>query len=109
MNEQSVFRALADPTRRNIIGLLAERSLSVNQVAANFDMTRPAIAKHLKILQDSDIITVKISGRERINSLRPNSLKTVENWLSHYSHFWDEKLAKLKSAIENPQKPETES
>ncbi len=109
MNEQAIFRAVADPTRRAIIGLLAEQSLSVNQVAEHFDMTRPAVAKHLRILQDGDIIMVKNSGRERINILRPHTLKTLEDWLSHYSHFWDEKLLKLKSVIENPQKPETKS
>ena len=107
MNEQAIFRAVADPTRRAIIGLLAEQSLSVNQVATHFDMTRPAVAKHLRILQDGDIIMVKTSGRERINILRPQSLKTLQDWLSHYSHFWDDKLLKLKTAIENPRKPET--
>ena len=107
MNEQAIFRAIADPTRRAIIGMLAQHPLSVGQVADHFDMTRPAIAKHLRILQDGDIITVKASGRERINILRPHSLKTLEDWLSHYSHFWDEKLHKLKSAIEPPQHSET--
>ncbi|PHR92117.1 MAG: transcriptional regulator [Robiginitomaculum sp.] len=99
-NEQAVFRALADPTRRTIIGLLADRSLTVTQVASHFDMSRPAVAKHLGILQDGDIICVKAQGRERVNSLQPMALKSVSDWLSHYNHFWDEKLSNLKSAIE---------
>lgn len=106
MTEQDVFRALSDPTRRAIIGLLAQKPLSVNEISAYFDMTRPAVAKHLKVLQRGDIISVKAMGRERINHLEPLALKSVADWLSHYSHFWDEKLAKLKSTIEN--QPRTE-
>ena len=100
MTQQATFKALADPTRRTIIGMLAEQSLSVNDIAENFDMSRPAIAKHLGILRDGDIITVKIQGRERINSLRPRTLKSVADWVAQYSRFWDEKLDNLKQAIE---------
>lgn len=100
MTQQTTFKALADPTRRSIIGMLAEQSLSVNDIAENFDMSRPAIAKHLGILRDGDIITVKVQGRERINSLRPQALKSVADWLEQYSRFWDEKLDNLKTAIE---------
>ncbi len=107
MTEQAVFSALSHPTRRAIIGLLANRSLSVNQISSHFKMSRPAVAKHLKILQAGDIISVKAKGRERINALEPLTLKSVEDWLSHYSHFWDAKLATLKSTIENQSKTET--
>ncbi len=106
MTEQAVFRALSDPTRREIIGLLAQKPLSVNEISSHFDMTRPAVAKHLKILQSGDIISVKAIGRERINHLEPLALKSVADWLSYFSHFWDTKLAKLKSTIENQPKPE---
>ena len=97
---QAVFRALADPTRRAIIGMLTEQSMSVNEIAANFEMSRPAITKHLGILKDGDLITVKANGRERINSLRPQGLKTVAEWVAQYSQFWDKKLDNLKTAIE---------
>ena len=107
MTEQAVFRALSDPTRRAIIGLLANRSLTVNQISSHFEMSRPAIAKHLKILRAGDIISVKAKGRERINALEPLALKSVEDWLSHYSHFWDARLAALKFTIENQPKTET--
>ncbi len=107
MTEQAIFSALSDPTRREIIGLLAQKSLSVNEISSHFDMTRPAVAKHLKILQRGDIISVKAMGRERINQLEPLALKSVADWLSHYSHFWDAKLAKLKSTIENQPTTET--
>ena len=99
-SRQATFKALADPTRRAIIGMLADQALSVNDIAQNFDMSRPAIAKHLGILKDGDIISVKVQGRERINSLRPQTLKTVADWVAQYSRFWDEKLENLKTAIE---------
>lgn len=100
MLHQALFKALADPTRRSIIGMLAEQSLSVSEIAENFDMSRPAVAKHLRILKDGDIIRVNIKGREHINSLRPEALKSVADWVAQYSHFWDEKLENLKQAIE---------
>ena len=62
MTEQAIFSALSDPTRREIIGLLAQKSLSVNEISSHFDMTRPAVAKHLKILQRGNIISVKAIG-----------------------------------------------
>jgi len=99
-SKQATFKALADPTRRAIIGMLADQAMSVNDIAQNFDMSRPAIAKHLGILKDGDIISVKVQGRERINSLRPQTLKTVADWVAQYSRFWDGKLENLKSAIE---------
>ncbi len=97
---QTTFRAIADPTRRAIIGLLSERDMSVNDVASHFNMTRPAITKHLGILRAGKIIQVKPRGRERINSLRPEALMSVADWLQTYSQFWDEKLDKLKTAVE---------
>lgn len=100
--EQAVFRALSDPTRRAIIGLLAEQPLSVNEVATHFDMSRPAVAKHLGILKEGALISVRATGRTRINHLEPLALKNIADWLDHYSHFWDEKLFALKSAIETP-------
>ncbi len=100
MTEQAVFRALSDPTRRAIIGLLSNQPLTVNQISDQFKMSRPAVAKHLGILQSSHIISVRSQGRQRINSLEPFALKQASDWLSHYSHFWDEKLSNLKSAIE---------
>lgn len=97
---QPVFRAIADPTRRQILGLLAERDLSVGEVAGEFDMTRPAVAKHLGILRDADLIIVRSEGRRNVNCLKPETLKTVADWVAYFDRFWDEKLAKLKQAVE---------
>lgn len=97
---QPVFRALGDPTRRAIIEMLAQEPRTINAIVRNFDVSRPAVAKHLKILHEGGLIEVRQQGRERINTLRPETLKTASDWMAHFDHFWDDKLAKLKKAIE---------
>ncbi|MEM9055594.1 MAG: metalloregulator ArsR/SmtB family transcription factor [Pseudomonadota bacterium] len=100
MTEQLVFRAIADPTRRSIMAMLATGERSLNQIASSYDMSRPAVAKHLGILREGGLIEVEARGRERVHTLRPEALKTVSDWLSFYSRFWDEKLETLKQAVE---------
>ena len=97
---QPVFRALADPTRRAIIAMLAEGERPIAEIAAAFDMTRPAVAKHLAVLREGDLIAVEQRGRERINRLNPRALRSAADWLNHFDVFWDERLAALKSAVE---------
>ena len=97
---QPVFRALADPTRRAIIMLLADKDLRVGDIAARFEMTRPAAAKHLAVLKSADLIHVSQAGRERINHLNPAALKAATDWLAWFDRFWDDRLAALKSAVE---------
>ena len=98
--QQSVFRALADPTRRAIISMLANGDRPIADIASQFEMTRPAVAKHLTILREGGLITVEEKGRERINRLNPNALKTAAEWINHFGRFWDERLAELKKAVE---------
>lgn len=100
MTDQAVFRAIADPTRREIMAMLATNEMTVNEVASRFEMTRPAVAKHLGVLRDGGLISVEARGRERVNRLAPDGLKTVADWLEFYSRFWDDKLDKLKAAVE---------
>jgi len=97
---QPVFRALADPTRRAIIAMLAEGERPIAEIAAAFDMTRPAVAKHLAVLRDGDLVAVEQRGRERINRLKPQALRSAADWLNHFSAFWDERLLALKAAVE---------
>lgn len=99
-NAQPVFRALADPTRRAIIVMLAKGARPIGDIAAEFEMTRPAVAKHLAILKEGGVISVSQKGRERINALNPKALKTAADWLNHFDSFWDDRLAKLKAAVE---------
>ncbi len=97
---QNAFRALADPTRRDILFMLANSDMTIAQVARNFDMTRAAVKKHLTMLSDGDLITVETRGRERINQINPVGFAPILDWLGFFDHFWDDKLANLKAAIE---------
>lgn len=98
--EQMGFRALADPTRRSILRLLAEDDMTIAEVAGHFRMTRAAVKKHLSILSDGDLIRVETVGRTRVNALHPDGLKRVAGWFGYFDAFWDERLARLKSEIE---------
>jgi len=98
---QGAFRALADPTRRSILMLLCSEDMSINDVAARFDMTRGAIRKHLSILEEGQLISVRAAGRERISHLEPGALKAVFDWLGYFDKYWDERLLDLKQAIDN--------
>ena len=97
---QTAFRALADPTRREILLMLRARDMTIADVAGNFDMTRAAVKKHLTVLSDGGLITVEARGRERINHLNPVGLAPVLSWLEYFDAFWDDKLVALKTAIE---------
>ena len=97
---QPVFRALADPTRREILRLLAARPMNVMEVAAHFDMTRAAVKKHLTVLRDGGLVTMTPVGRSLVSTLNPQGLQPVFNWLEYFDAFWDARLHSLKSAIE---------
>ena len=97
---QPAFRALADPTRRDILIMLRDRAMTIAEVAENFDMTRAAVKKHLTVLSDGGLITVRTQGRERINTLNPDGMAPLRDWLGFFDAFWDDRLAALKSAIE---------
>lgn len=97
---QNAFRALADPTRRDILRLLSDEDMTIAQVSGRFDMTRAAVKKHLTVLSDGGLITVEPRGRERINRINPAGLSPVLSWFEIFDHFWDGRLAALKTAIE---------
>ncbi|GLK51422.1 ArsR/SmtB family transcription factor [Maricaulis virginensis] len=100
MDRPDIFRAIADPTRREILALLSEGAMTVGDVADRFDMTRPAVAKHLKVLSDGGLISVEARGRERFNRLNAAPLRQVADWVSRFDAFWDDKLNKLKQEVE---------
>lgn len=102
--QQATFRALADPTRRDILLMLRREDMTIAQVADNFDMTRAAVKKHLTVLSDGGLINVRASGRERINTFNPKGMAPVLDWLSYFDAFWDERLSDLKTAIEKDNK-----
>lgn len=96
---RDVFQAIADPTRRDIINLLAHQQLNLNAVADNFDISRPAISKHIKILTECGLVIIQQQGRERYCSANLGKLKEVYDWTAHYSAFWDKKLNSLQDYL----------
>jgi DNA-binding transcriptional ArsR family regulator len=98
--DQNVFRALADPTRRAILRHLSARNMTIAEVSDNFDMTRAAVKKHLTVLSDGGLITIQAKGREKINALNPDGFAPIRDWLSFFDQFWDARLDALKSEIE---------
>ena len=96
---RDVFQAIADPTRREIIQLVAKQSLNLNSVAENFDVSRPAISKHIKILTECGLIVIKQQGRERLCEANLASLGQVSDWVEQYSVFWNKKLDALENFL----------
>ena len=101
MTAQPAFRALSDPTRRSILRLLGDGEMTVGQVSDRFDMTRAAVKKHLTILQEGDLITVRRQGRETWNTLRPAGMEPVRDWIEYFDRFWNARLGDLKFTTEN--------
>ncbi|MBW1297215.1 ArsR/SmtB family transcription factor [Aquimarina litoralis] len=89
---RDVFQAIADPVRRDIISILANQTLSVNAIAEKFDISRPAISKHLKILEECGIISINQKGRERYCLIQPQNLLPAFLWIDQYKNLWEEKL-----------------
>jgi DNA-binding transcriptional ArsR family regulator len=98
---RDVFQAIADPTRREIIHMLSGKVLNLNAVAGNFDVSRPAISKHIKILTECGLITIKQQGRERLCEANLGSLNEVSEWIEQYRIFWANKLDALGNFLEN--------
>ena len=98
--EDAVFRAIADPTRRKILGLLRNDRLTVGEIAANFRTSRPAISKHLRLLRSAGLVVSHKDGTASICGLNAKPLRTVNDWLQDYREFWGESLRNLKRYIE---------
>jgi len=96
---RDVFQAIADPVRRDIIELLANETLTVNTIAEKFDVSRPAISKHLKILSECHIIVINQKGRERFCQIQPGNLIPAFLWLEQYRKLWDEKLDSFENYL----------
>ncbi|MEE6261462.1 ArsR/SmtB family transcription factor [Plantactinospora sonchi] len=101
MPEVDVFAALANPTRRQLLGLLLDReSRPVQELAEHFDMRRPSLSEHLKVLKDAGLVVERRVGRQRRYSLRPEPLRDVAEWLTPYERFWREKLSNLRDLLD---------
>lgn len=100
---RDVFQAIADPTRREIINMVATKPLNVNSVAENFDVSRTAIYKHIKILTECGLIIIKPQGRERYCEARLDKLNQVSEWVEQYRKIWEARLNSLESYLEKLQ------
>jgi DNA-binding transcriptional ArsR family regulator len=96
---RDVFQAIADPTRREIINLLSKQSLNLNAVAENFPISRPAISKHIRILEECGLIVIKPQGRERYCEAHLKNLSEVSDWIEPYRLLWTKKLDALDTFL----------
>lgn len=94
-----VFPALANPVRRRILQLLLEGPRSVNSLAAHFDMARPSVSEHLKVLRDSGLVTERRDGRQRLYSLCQAPMQEISNWLHPYEVYWQDRLRLLRDTV----------
>jgi DNA-binding transcriptional ArsR family regulator len=101
---RDVFQAIADPTRRAIIGMIAKEPVNVNSIAGKFDVSRQAISLHLKILFECGLLNMKQQGRERICEARLEPLQEVSDWADQYRQLWAERFSMLDNYFENIQK-----
>ena len=99
-SRRDVFQAIADPTRREIINLIAFNPLNLNSIAENFDVSRPAISQHIKILTECGLIVIKKQGRERYCEASLQQLGEVSNWIERYRKLWQEQFNALDNLLE---------
>ena len=98
---RDVFQAIADPTRRAIILLVATQSLTAGAIASNFDTARPTVSKHLQILTECELLEREQNGREIYYHLNPQKLKTIADFIEPFQQLWDDRFNKLESVMKN--------
>ena len=97
---RDVFQAIADPTRRQIIEMVARRSLNVNEIAENFDVSRQAVSLHVKILIECGLVVIKKQGRERYCEAKLDQLNDVADWVDYCKQFWTTKFSSLEKFLD---------
>ena len=98
------FQVIADPSRRQMLMLLSKDSMTINSLAENFDMSRPAVSKHIKIMYNAGFISIKDIGRERYCTLKENGFDQIQDFISYFDKFWTGKLKKLEFLLNNKSK-----
>lgn len=107
--KHDVFQAIADPTRRQLLRLLADGEMNVTGISSRFPMSRTAVSKHLRVLSDAGLVTERRVGRQTRYSLQPEPLLEVKQWLVFYERFWENKIMALKHYVENEEPAEGNS
>jgi DNA-binding transcriptional ArsR family regulator len=96
---RDVFQAIADPTRRDIISLIANKRSTPNTVAEHFRLSRQAISKHINILAECGLLSLEIQGREYYYTVQPKKLVEVDNWLEPFRKMWEDRFLKLDKVL----------
>lgn len=99
--KRDVFQAIADPTRRAILVLIASQAMTPNALAARFDTTRQAVSKHIKILKECDVVYQEKAGREIYYHLKPGKMKEIDRWLKQFKKHWEDRFAQLDEVLLN--------
>jgi DNA-binding transcriptional ArsR family regulator len=100
VRDADIFAALASPIRRELLGLLIDGPLPVNALAGHFDMRRPSVSEHLRVLRDAGLVVERRAGRQRLYQLDAAPLREVSDWLSPYERFWRDRLANLRDLLD---------
>lgn len=101
---RDVFQAIADPTRRAILVLVATQSMTAGAIAANFDTARPTVSKHLQILTECELLKSEQNGREIHYHLNPQKMKEIADFIEPFRRMWDDRFNKLESIMKNYKK-----
>lgn len=97
----AAFRAISDPSRRQILDLLALGQRSAGELLEHFSFSQPALSKHLRVLREAGLVEAEAAGRRRVYALRGERLRSVSDWVSHYERFWSEKLDALGGVLDD--------
>jgi len=100
----NAFQAIADPSRRQILLMLSRDNMTINSLAENFDMSRPAVSKHVKMLYNAGFISITDIGRERYCTLKQDGFSELQDWINFFANFWKKKLQKLEDILNNKSK-----
>ena len=102
---RDVFQAIADPTRRAILLLVASQSMTAGAIAANFNTARPTVSKHLQILTECELLAQQQNGREIYYRLNPEKMKEVADFIEPFRKMWDDQLNKLEAVMKKYKRP----
>jgi len=98
------FQVIADPSRRQMLVMLSKDNMTINALAENFEMSRPAVSKHVKILYNAGFITIKDIGRQRYCTLKQDGFNELQDFIDYFDKFWPTKLKKLQTLLDNKSK-----
>jgi len=104
MKAMDSLTALADPTRRRIVEMLGRGERASGEIAAQFDISAPAVSQHLKVLKEARLVRVRVEGQRRVYSLDPEGLQAIDAWLAEVRRFWAGSLDALEQALRAPEK-----